>query len=105
PTVLIDCPGHTNYIENTIIGAANMDGAVILVGIQKIIVFVNYVEVVQDKERLEIVEIEMRELLTQYGFEGEEILIIFSSALWAIEGKNSDVGVEKIDEFLHTVDI
>ena len=62
-------------------------------------------EVVQDKERLEIVEIEMRELLTQYGFEGEEILIIFSSALWAIEGKNSDVGVEKIDEFLHTVDI
>ena len=107
-----------------ITGAANMDGAVVVVaasdgqmpqtrehlllarqvGVQKIVVFVNKVDAVQDKEMLELVELEMRELLTQYGFEGEETPIIFGSALCAIEGRQPDIGVEKIDELLNTID-
>lgn len=74
------------------------------VGVQKIVVFVNKVDAVQDKEMLELVELEMRELLTQYGFEGEETPIIFGSALCAIEGRQPDIGVEKIDELLNTID-
>jgi len=107
-----------------ITGAANMDGAVVVVaasdgqmpqtrehlllarqvGVQKIVVFVNKVDAVQDKEMLELVELEMRELLTQYGFEGEETPIIFGSALCAIEGRQPEIGVERIDELLKTID-
>jgi elongation factor Tu len=107
-----------------ITGAANMDGAVVVVaasdgqmpqtrehlllarqvGVQKIVVFVNKVDTVQDPEMLELVELEMRELLTQYGFEGEETPIIFGSALCAIEGRQPEIGVEKIDELLKTID-
>ena len=107
-----------------ITGAANMDGAVVVVaasdgqmpqtrehlllarqvGVQKIVVFVNKVDAVQDKEMLELVELEMRELLTQYGFEGEETPIIFGSALCAIEGKQPEIGVERIDELMNTID-
>lgn len=107
-----------------ITGAANMDGAVVVVaasdgqmpqtrehlllarqvGVQKIVVFVNKVDAVQDKEMLELVELEMRELLTQYGFEGEETPIIFGSALCAIEGRQPEIGVEKIDELMKTID-
>jgi elongation factor Tu len=107
-----------------ITGAANMDGAVVVVaasdgqmpqtrehlllarqvGVQKIVVFVNKVDAVQDPEMLELVELEMRELLTQYGFEGEETPIIFGSALCAIEGRQPEIGVEKIDELLNTID-
>jgi elongation factor Tu len=107
-----------------ITGAANMDGAVVVVaasdgqmpqtrehlllarqvGVQKIVVFVNKVDAVQDKEMLELVELEMRELLTQYGFEGEETPIIFGSALCAIEGRQPEIGVERIDELLNTID-
>ena len=74
------------------------------VGVQKIVVFVNKVDTVQDPEMLELVELEMRELLTQYGFEGEETPIIFGSALCAIEGRQPEIGVEKIDELLKTID-
>ena len=120
----VDCPGHADYIKNMITGAANMDGAVVVVaagdgqmpqtrehlllarqvGVQKIVVFVNKVDTVEDPEMLELVEMEMRELLTQYGFEGDETPIIFGSALMALEGKRAEIGVEKIDELLKNVD-
>ena len=74
------------------------------VGVQKIVVFVNKVDAVQDKEMLELVELEMRELLTSYNFEGEETPIIFGSALCALEGRQPEIGVQKIDELLNAVD-
>jgi elongation factor Tu len=74
------------------------------VGVQKIVVFVNKVDAVQDKEMLELVELEMRELLNSYNFEGEETPIIFGSALCALEGRQPEIGVKKIDELLNAVD-
>lgn len=74
------------------------------VGVQKIVVFVNKVDAVDDKEMLELVELEMRELLSTYGFEGEETPIIFGSALCALEGREPDIGAQKIDELLQAVD-
>ncbi|KAK5137301.1 translation elongation factor Tu [Meristemomyces frigidus] len=120
----VDCPGHADYIKNMITGAASMDGAIIVVaasdgqmpqtrehlllarqvGVKRIVVFVNKVDAIEDKEMLELVEMEMRELLTSYGFEGEETPIILGSALCAIEGRQPDIGVEKIDELLAAVD-
>jgi elongation factor Tu len=107
-----------------ITGAANMDGAIIVVaasdgqmpqtrehlllarqvGVQKIVVFVNKVDAVDDVEMLELVEMEMRELLTTYGFEGDETPIVMGSALCAIEGRQPEIGVTKIDELLEAVD-
>lgn len=107
-----------------ITGAANMDGAIIVVaasdgqmpqtrehlllarqvGVQKIVVFVNKVDAIDDPEMLELVEMEMRELLTHYGFEGEETPVIMGSALMALEGKRDDIGVKKIDELMAAVD-
>ncbi|KAI2643692.1 P-loop containing nucleoside triphosphate hydrolase protein [Xylaria nigripes] len=107
-----------------ITGAANMDGAIIVVaasdgqmpqtrehlllarqvGVQKIVVFVNKIDAIDDPEMLELVEMEMRELLTQYGFEGEETPVILGSALMALEGKRADIGAQKIDELLNAVD-
>src|SRR5271156_6303713 len=120
----VDCPGHADYIKNMITGAASMDGAIIVVaasdgqmpqtrehlllarqvGVQKIVVFVNKVDAIQDKEMLELVEMEMRELLTSNNFEGEETPIIFGSALCALEGRQPEIGVQKIDELLNAVD-
>lgn len=74
------------------------------VGVQKIVVFVNKVDAVADKEMLELVELEMRELLNSYGFEGEETPIIFGSALCALEGREPEIGEKKIDELLDAVD-
>jgi elongation factor Tu len=74
------------------------------VGVQKIVVFVNKVDAIEDKEMLELVELEMRELLTKYGFQGEETPIIFGSALCALEGRQPELGVAKIDELLDAVD-
>ena len=71
---------------------------------QKLVVFVNKVDALEDKEMLELVEMEMRELLSSYGFEGDETPVILGSALCAIEGRQPDIGVEKIDELLAAVD-
>lgn len=120
----VDCPGHADYIKNMITGTANMDGAIIVVaasdgqmpqtrehlllarqvGLQKVVVFVNKVDALEDKEMLELVEMEMRELLSSYGFEGDETPVILGSALCAVEGRQPELGVEKIDELLKAVD-
>ncbi|KZF26652.1 translation elongation factor Tu [Xylona heveae TC161] len=120
----VDCPGHADYIKNMITGAANMDGAIIVVaasdgqmpqtrehlllarqvGVQKIVVFVNKVDAVEDPEMLELVEMEMRELLSSYGFEGDETPIIMGSALCAMENREPEIGVERIDSLLEAVD-
>ncbi|KAH8891332.1 translation elongation factor Tu [Thozetella sp. PMI_491] len=120
----VDCPGHADYIKNMITGAANMDGAIIVVaasdgqmpqtrehlllarqiGIQRIVVFVNKVDALEDPEMLELVEMEMRELLTSYGFDGDETPVVMGSALCALEGKRPEIGESKIDELMKAVD-
>jgi len=120
----VDCPGHADYIKNMITGAASMDGAIIVVaasdgqmpqtrehlllarqvGVKRIVVFVNKVDAIEDPEMLELVEMEMRELLSSYGFEGDDTPIILGSALCALEGRRPEIGVEKIDELLAAVD-
>ncbi|PHH91226.1 hypothetical protein CDD83_1276 [Cordyceps sp. RAO-2017] len=120
----VDCPGHADYIKNMITGAANMDGAIIVVaasdgqmpqtrehlllarqvGVQKIVVFVNKVDAIDDPEMLELVEMEMRELLTHYGFEGEETPVVMGSALMALNNQKPEIGQQKIDELLKAVD-
>ncbi|KAK0719779.1 elongation factor Tu GTP binding domain-containing protein [Lasiosphaeris hirsuta] len=120
----VDCPGHADYIKNMITGAASMDGAIIVVaasdgqmpqtrehlllarqvGIQRIVVFVNKVDALEDAEMLELVEMEMRELLSTYGFDGDETPVIMGSALCALENKRPDIGETKIDELLKAVD-
>ncbi|KAF2452591.1 elongation factor Tu GTP binding domain-containing protein [Lineolata rhizophorae] len=120
----VDCPGHADYIKNMITGAASMDGAIIVVaatdgqmpqtrehlllarqvGVKKLVVFVNKVDTIEDKEMLELVEMEMRELLNSYGFEGDETPVVLGSALCALENKQPDVGTEKIDELLNAID-
>lgn len=74
------------------------------VGVQKIVVFVNKIDAIEDKEMLELVEMEMRELLTTYGFDGDETPIILGSALCALEGRQPEIGAQKIDELLAAVD-
>src|ERR1700743_1457791 len=74
------------------------------VGVQKLVVFVNKVDVIEDKEMLELVEMEMRELLTSYGFEGDATPIVMGSALCALEGRQNEIGNDKIDELLKAVD-
>lgn len=120
----VDCPGHADYIKNMITGAASMDGAIIVVaasdgqmpqtrehlllarqvGVQRIVVFVNKVDAIEDPEMLELVEMEMRELLSSYGFEGDDTPIIMGSALCALDGRRPEIGVEKIDALLDSVD-
>ncbi|KXT17963.1 hypothetical protein AC579_9587 [Pseudocercospora musae] len=120
----VDCPGHADYIKNMITGAASMDGAIIVVaasdgqmpqtrehlllarqvGVKRIVVFVNKVDAVEDKEMLELVEMEMRELLSSYGFEGDDTPIIMGSALCALEGREKEIGETKIDDLLAAVD-
>ncbi|KAF2161266.1 hypothetical protein M409DRAFT_28304 [Zasmidium cellare ATCC 36951] len=120
----VDCPGHADYIKNMITGAASMDGAIIVVaasdgqmpqtrehlllarqvGVKRIVVFVNKVDAIEDKEMLELVEMEMRELLSSYGFEGDETPIVMGSALCALENREAEIGVNKIDELLNSVD-
>lgn len=74
------------------------------VGVQNIVVFVNKVDALEDKEMVELVELEMRELLSSYGFQGEETPIIFGSALCALENREPDIGVQKVDELLKAID-
>lgn len=120
----VDCPGHADYIKNMITGAAQMDGAIIVVaasdgqmpqtrehlllarqvGVQNLVVFVNKVDMVDDPEMLELVEMEMRELLGTYGFDGDNTPVIMGSALCALDGKQKDIGEEAIMKLLDAVD-
>ena len=119
----VDCPGHADYVKNMITGAAQMDGAILVVnaadgpmpqtrehillarqvGVPAIVVFLNKVDTVQDKELLELVEMEIRELLTSYQFPGDKIPIIKGSALKAIEG-DAELGIKPIEELMKAVD-
>jgi elongation factor Tu len=121
----VDCPGHADYVKNMITGAAQMDGAILVVGaddgpmpqtrehillarqvgVPAMIVYLNKVDMVDDEELLELVELEIRELLTQYGFPGDEIPIIRGSALKAMESAGKDDEVCKsVDELLAALD-
>jgi len=120
----VDCPGHADYIKNMITGAAQMDGAIIVVsatdgqmpqtrehlllarqvGIQKLVVFINKVDAIDDPEMLELVEMEMRDLLGEYGFDGENTPIVKGSALAALEGRDADIGEKAINELMEAVD-
>jgi elongation factor Tu len=118
----VDCPGHADYVKNMITGAAQMDGAILVVaatdgpmpqtkehillarqvGVPKIVVFMNKVDLVDDPELLELVEMEIRELLTSYGFDGDNTPIIKGSATGALAG--DDKWVKAIDELMEAVD-
>jgi len=119
----VDCPGHADYVKNMITGAAQMDGAILVVsatdgpmpqtrehillarqvGVPYIVVFLNKVDMVDDEELLELVEMELRELLTEYEFPGDEIPIIRGSALKALEDPNGE-WAEKVIELMNAVD-
>ncbi|MCA0397844.1 MAG: elongation factor Tu [Bacteroidetes bacterium] len=118
----VDCPGHADYVKNMITGAAQMDGAILVVaatdgpmpqtkehillarqvGVPKIVVFMNKVDLVDDPELLELVEMEIRDLLSSYGFDGDNTPIIQGSATGALAGE--DKWVKKIDELMEAVD-
>ena len=118
----VDCPGHADYVKNMITGAAQMDGAILViaatdgpmaqtrehillanqVGVPRIVVFLNKCDMVDDDELLELVEMEVRELLSEYGFDGDNTPIIRGSALKALEGEAKYV--EAINELMNTVD-
>ena len=120
----VDCPGHADYIKNMITGAAQMDGAILVVsasdgpmpqtrehillarqvGVPTIVVYLNKVDMVDDKELLDLVELEVRELLTKYEFPGDEIPIVKGSALKALEGDSSEIGTGSIQKLLDEVD-
>jgi elongation factor Tu len=117
-------PGHADYVKNMITGAAQMDGGILVVaatdgpmpqtrehillakqvGIPNLVVFMNKVDLVDDDELLELVEMEIRELLSQYGYDGDEIPIIQGSALSAAEGKNPEIGNDAVLELMAAVD-
>ena len=120
----VDCPGHADYVKNMITGAAQMDGAILVVsatdgvmpqtrehillarqvGVPYIVVFINKVDMVDDPEILELVEMEVRDLLTSYEFPGDEIPVVKGSALCALEGKNDEIGKDRILELMDKVD-
>src|SRR5438876_7747257 len=120
----VDCPGHADYIKNMITGAAQMDGAILVVaatdgpmpqtrehillarqvGVPAVVVYMNKVDAVEDKELLDLVELEVRELLTKYEFPGDDIPIIRGSALKALEGDAGELGAGSIQKLLDAVD-
>ena len=120
----VDCPGHADYIKNMITGAAQMDGAILVVSaadgpmiqtrehillarqvnVPQIVVYLNKVDQVDDDELLELVELETRELLSEYGFDGDSVPVIMGSALKAIEGDTGPQGAESIGLLIEAVD-
>jgi elongation factor Tu len=120
----VDCPGHADYVKNMITGAAQMDGAILVVsaadgpmpqtrehillakqvGVPSLVVFLNKVDQVEDEELLELVEMEVRELLSKYDFPGDDIPIIKGSALKALEEDSSDIGEPSIKALMDAVD-
>ncbi|STX27735.1 elongation factor Tu (EF-Tu) [Legionella beliardensis] len=120
----VDCPGHADYVKNMITGAAQMDGAILVVsaadgpmpqtrehillsrqvGVPYIVVFLNKADMVDDPELLELVEMEVRDLLSSYEFPGDDIPIVVGSALKALEGETSDIGVAAIEKLVDTMD-
>jgi elongation factor Tu len=120
----VDCPGHADYVKNMITGAAQMDGAILVVsaadgpmpqtrehillsrqvGVPKIVVFMNKADMVDDEELLELVEMEVRELLDQYEFPGDDTPIIIGSALKALEGDTSEIGAPAVQKLVEALD-
>jgi len=120
----VDCPGHADYVKNMITGAAQMDGAILVVsaadgpmpqtrehillarqvGVPALVVFLNKVDMVDDPELLELVELEVRELLSSYQFPGDDIPIIKGSALCALEDRDAEIGKEAILKLMEAVD-
>ncbi len=120
----VDCPGHADYVKNMITGAAQMDGAILVVnaadgpmpqtrehillarqvGVPSIVVFLNKVDQVDDAELLELVEMEIRELLSKYEFPGDDIPIVAGSALAAVEGRDPEIGKDAILKLMAEVD-
>jgi len=120
----VDCPGHADYVKNMITGAAQMDGAILVVsaadgpmpqtrehillarqvGVPSMVVFLNKADMVDDEELLELVDMEIRELLSSYDFPGDDIPIIAGSALAALEGRDDEIGKNKVLELMAAVD-
>jgi elongation factor Tu len=120
----VDCPGHADYVKNMITGAAQMDGAILVVsaadgpmpqtrehillarqvGVPYIVVYLNKADMVDDPELLELVEMEVRELLSEYDFPGDEVPVIVGSALRALEGDEGELGEQSITELMEAVD-
>ena len=120
----VDCPGHADYVKNMITGAAQMDGAILVcsaadgpmpqtrehillarqVGVPAIVVFMNKVDQVDDAELLDLVEMEIRELLSKYQFPGDDIPVVKGSALAAVEGRDPEIGEKAIVELMNKVD-
>ncbi len=120
----VDCPGHADYVKNMITGAAQMDGAILVVsaadgpmpqtrehillarqvGVPAMVVFLNKADMVDDEELLELVDMEIRELLSSYDFPGDDIPIIAGSALAALEGRDDEIGKNKVLELMEAVD-
>jgi elongation factor Tu len=120
----VDCPGHADYVKNMITGAAQMDGAILVVnaadgpmpqtrehillarqvGVPALVVYMNKVDQVDDPEILELVELEVRELLSSYNFPGDDIPIVKGSALAALEGRDDEIGKNSINELMAAVD-
>src|SRR5262252_1253704 len=120
----VDCPGHADYVKNMITGAAQMDGAILVVsaadgpmpqtrehillarqvGVPSLVVYMNKVDMVDDPELLELVELEVRELLTSYEFPGDDIPIVEGSALCALDGREDEIGKQSVLELMAAVD-
>ncbi len=120
----VDCPGHADYVKNMITGAAQMDGAILVcsaadgpmpqtrehillarqVGVPHVVVYLNKADQVDDKELTDLVEMEIRELLTKYDFPGDKVPIITGSATKAMEGDTSDIGVPSIEKLIEAMD-
>ncbi len=120
----VDCPGHADYVKNMITGAAQMDGGILVVsaadgpmpqtrehillarqcGVPYLVIYMNKVDQVDDEELLELVEMEIRELLSEYDFPGDDIPIVMGSALAAVEGRDPEIGKESIIKLMAAVD-